>query len=299
MGSSAVLHACMPDTLQPLPTEDAFGRLAAAGLFVGVGTSIANGCTSGHGISGLTRGSPRSLAATASFMAIGAATASLAGTAAWLDGNNDGDGSSGTAGLLLQSSGAATSLRPIATAAIIAGGFALTAGLLVGLALTTSFRRNTLELASGITTGLGLGLSGMTKPSKVARFLDLSNGLERWDPTLAFVMGGALCITVPCYHIFIKGTDPVWAAAISLPTNNIVDAQLLLGASLFGCGWGLAGICPGPGLVAGAAAIMFVPEQRLPWLVFLSAMLLGWLVVPRVPHARSLGKKKEVTYQAP
>merc|ERR1712224_341281 len=146
MGSSAVLHACMPDTLQPLPTEDAFGRLAAAGLFVGVGTSIANGCTSGHGISGLTRGSPRSLAATASFMAIGAATASLAGTAVWLDGNNDGDGSA-TAGLLLQSSGTATLLRPTATAAIIAGGFALTAGLLVGLAPTTSFSRNTLELA--------------------------------------------------------------------------------------------------------------------------------------------------------
>ena len=122
----------------------------------------------------------------------------------------------------------------------------------------------TSETATGFVFGLGLAYSGMARPSKVLGFLTLASDdgaggllpLARWDPTLPFVMGGALLLTLPAFQLLLKGRllpKPLLGDKFGCPANNAVDRRLLLGAALFGVGWGLSGICPGPGLVSLAA----------------------------------------------
>ena len=99
----------------------------------------------------------------------------------------------------------------------------------------------------GLLFGLGLILSGMTDPGKVIGFLDIS-GL--WDPSLALVMGGAIAVGFFAFAIAKKRTVNFLGGALHLPKSNQIDKPLVIGAVLFGAGWGLAGFCPGPGLVS-------------------------------------------------
>jgi uncharacterized protein len=110
----------------------------------------------------------------------------------------------------------------------------------------------------GLVFGLGLLVSGMTDPAKVQGFLDVTG---RWDPSLACVMAVALAVAFPAFQ-FAKARDAsLFGAPMMLPTARAVDRPLLLGAALFGIGWGLVGLCPGPALVAlvtgGAKAWIF------------------------------------------
>ena len=100
-------------------------------------------------------------------------------------------------------------------------------------------------LFCGTLFGAGLAISGMINPEKVVGFLDLS---ANWDPSLAFVMGGALLIAAPLFHLTLKQGSPKLVESFSLPTRTQIDKRLVIGAALFGIGWGLAGICPGPAL---------------------------------------------------
>ncbi len=114
---------------------------------------------------------------------------------------------------------------------------------------------------SGLLFGLGLAVSGMIHPQKVLGFLDL---LGTWDPSLALVMGGALLVTSPAYHFILKRKRPILDSSFALPSVSKLDPKLLGGAALFGIGWGLAGLCPGPAigvlpLAAGDAFFFFVP----------------------------------------
>ncbi len=102
-------------------------------------------------------------------------------------------------------------------------------------------------LVSGVLFGLGLGVSGMTDPSKVIGFLDLFGA---WDPALAFVMGGAVVTYLAAFRLITRRTHPVFAERFSLPTRRDIDVRLLGGAALFGIGWGLGGVCPGPALTS-------------------------------------------------
>lgn len=102
-----------------------------------------------------------------------------------------------------------------------------------------------VALASGTLFGMGLMLSGMTDPAKVIGFLDLAG---RWDPSLAFVMGGALCVTFPTFQLLKSRTAPLLGERFYLPTRKDLDAPLIAGAVLFGVGWGIAGLCPGPAI---------------------------------------------------
>ncbi len=116
------------------------------------------------------------------------------------------------------------------------------------------------EFVVGLLFGLGLLLSGMADPGKVLGFLDL---LGQWDPSLAFVMGGAIAVGFFAFAIAKKRTITFLGTALKLPTTNQIDKRLLIGALLFGAGWGLAGFCPGPGLVSmasghGKAAVFVV-----------------------------------------
>ena len=106
--------------------------------------------------------------------------------------------------------------------------------------------RNPIALAAGLLFGLGLCLSGMYDPQKVQGFLDIT-GL--WDPSLAFVMGGAIAVALPAFALAKRRTLAWSGDPIELPTAQHIDAPLAIGAVLFGAGWGLSGVCPGPGLL--------------------------------------------------
>ena len=123
-------------------------------------------------------------------------------------------------------------------------------------------------LAAGLIFGLGLILSGMTDPSKVIGFLDLAG---RWDPSLAFVMGGAVLVGMVAFR-FARGREKsLLGDVMRLPTARQVDRRLVLGGLAFGTGWGLAGYCPGPALVAAA-------QGGTQALIFVAAMLAGMAV---------------------
>jgi uncharacterized membrane protein YedE/YeeE len=113
-----------------------------------------------------------------------------------------------------------------------------------------------LSYAAGAVFGVGLALAGMTQPAKVVGFLDV---LGRWDPSLAFVMGGAIAVHALAYRLVPRMPTPVWAARWGIPTRRDVDARLIVGAAMFGAGWGLGGYCPGPALTslfAGASSTL-------------------------------------------
>lgn len=98
---------------------------------------------------------------------------------------------------------------------------------------------------SGTIFAIGLGISGMMKPEKVQGFLDLSG---KWDPSLAFVMLGAVAVTFLLFPVIYKRKTPVFEDHFAIPTNKSIDKKLITGAVLFGTGWGVAGLCPGPAI---------------------------------------------------
>ena len=136
--------------------------------------------------------------------------------------------------------------------------------------------RSLTLLASGILFGAGLAISGMLNPSKVAGFLDL---FGVWDPSLAFVMGGGVVANFIGHRIVTRRTQPVFAASFNLPTTSGIDSRLIVGSALFGVGWGLGGLCPGPAV----ASLLLVPSEVG---LFVVMMLVGLAVGRMVMAAR-------------
>jgi uncharacterized membrane protein YedE/YeeE len=119
---------------------------------------------------------------------------------------------------------------------------------------------------AGVLFAIGLVLGGMTQPSKVIGFLDVAGD---WDPSLAFVMGGAIAVFLPLFRLIQRRSGPVCGVKFAVPTRRDIDKPLLLGSGLFGIGWGLAGYCPGPAMTSlGSLA----PEAML----FTAAMIGGF-----------------------
>lgn len=128
-----------------------------------------------------------------------------------------------------------------------------------------SFAKKLLPpLISGILFGAGLTLSGMTDPARVRGFLDLFGA---WDPTLAFVMGGAVLVMAVAWRIRNRMGTPIFAERFSLPDRKDLDGRLIFGSILFGIGWGLAGLCPGPAV----ASLALSPLDVLPFVVAMVA----------------------------
>jgi uncharacterized membrane protein YedE/YeeE len=122
---------------------------------------------------------------------------------------------------------------------------------------------------AGALFGAGLLVSGMTQPARVVGFLRVAAG---WDPSLAFVMAGAVTVYAILFRwIRRRRPDPWFDGSFHLPTRGDIDRPLMVGAAVFGIGWGLGGLCPGPGIVAAASG-------SVPGLVFVAAMLVGMAI---------------------
>ena len=126
-------------------------------------------------------------------------------------------------------------------------------------------RQPTISLLSGSLFGSGLAISGMMDPKRVRGFLDIFGA---WDPTLAFVMGGAILVMAVAWLWQRRLSKPVFAAEFSLPATQLIDRKLIGGAILFGVGWGLAGLCPGPAI----GALIIEPVYAA---LFIGCMLVG------------------------
>ena len=127
-----------------------------------------------------------------------------------------------------------------------------------------------IPLFSGLLFGMGMITSGMVDPANIFAFLDITGD---WDPSLAFVMGGALIVFTPFYHLIIKPRDKaINGDALNIPTNKTIDRKLLAGATIFGLGWGIGGVCPGP-------AIASLGGGSIEILIFIATMLIGMKVV--------------------
>jgi uncharacterized membrane protein YedE/YeeE len=285
---AGALYATISGGYGALPFEPmvSSARVAAAGFLVGFGSSAGNGCTSGHGICGNARLSPRSFAYTCVFMAFGFAAATSAGTNRAL-------------GIMEVSAmanvaypAAATMAHWAAVAAVAVAAFAALGFLArpkeyapserkqepfldspVSAPASTSVRQKCVDILSdfviGSVFGSGLVISGMIHPSKVSGFLSATS--SAWDPSLAFVMGGALLMCIPGFALVRKTLrTPACSVEFSTPTATELDAKLAVGGACFGLGWGLGGICPGPAVVALASGVATAPLA-----VWLIAMVAG------------------------
>ena len=138
---------------------------------------------------------------------------------------------------------------------------------------------NVFSLLAGLLFGIGLIVSGMANPAKVLGFLDLAG---RWDPSLLLVMGGALLVAFPAFVLAKKRSLSLIGAPMALPTATRLDRRLIVGSALFGAGWGIAGFCPGPALVALGMAL---PQAA----VFCAAMLVAMFAIRKLRHSRAGG----------
>ncbi len=142
-------------------------------------------------------------------------------------------------------------------------------------------------LIAGLLFGLGLSISGMINPAKVIGFLDIAG---EWDPSLAFVMLGGVAVTAIGYRMVLRRGQPLFEPSFALPTRRDIDPSLLLGAGLFGVGWGLGGYCPGPAL----AGLGFGSTETL---AFVAAMLVGMVAARR--YGNFFGGLKRKTQSGP
>ncbi len=135
---------------------------------------------------------------------------------------------------------------------------------------------------SGLIFGLGLIISGMANPAKVQNFLDF---FGTWDPSLAFVMGGAIAVGMPGLWLVSKRTKPFFHDVFHLPTQKDIDKPLIIGSALFGIGWGIGGYCPGPAITASSMAS---PQT----LIFVAAMIAGMILA----RALAMSKAKRMQF---
>lgn len=140
-----------------------------------------------------------------------------------------------------------------------------------------------IALLSGLIFGMGLILSQMANPAKVLSFLDMTGS---WDPSLAFVMLGAISVGVIAFALAGRRGKTFLGSSISLPTSRVIDKRLVFGSLAFGIGWGLSGICPGPGLV-------LVGTGSLHGMVFVAAMLLGMAIFELLERYRARQAKQQ------
>ncbi|WDZ78554.1 YeeE/YedE family protein [Ensifer adhaerens] len=138
--------------------------------------------------------------------------------------------------------------------------------------MNSGFFRLAATLLSGLVFGFGLSLSGMLDPARVRAFLDITGN---WNPSLAFVLGGAVFVSALGVVLTRRLKHPLFDETFHLPDNQVIDRRLIVGAAIFGVGWGLVGLCPGPAL---ASLSLGLP----PTMLFVAAMVFGMLIHDRL-----------------
>ena len=128
-----------------------------------------------------------------------------------------------------------------------------------------------VSLFCGIIFGIGLVISEMINPAKVLGFLNL---FDTWDPSLAFVMIGALIVSTPLFHLFKNKDKPLFNSNFSISANKEIDKKLIIGSVIFGAGWGLAGLCPGP-------AISSIALLNTSSAIFVISMFIGFYIASK------------------
>ena len=126
-----------------------------------------------------------------------------------------------------------------------------------------------ISILSGIIFGIGLTVSSMVNPAKVLGFLNLFNN---WDPSLIFVMAGAILLSFPLFYLFRNRSKPLFVENFLIPQIRNVDRQLVIGSLLFGMGWGVVGLCPGPAI----ASLAFMNGYSI---IFVISMLVGFFII--------------------
>jgi len=129
-----------------------------------------------------------------------------------------------------------------------------------------------VSLFCGIIFGIGLVISQMINPAKVLGFLNL---FGEWDPSLAFVMIGALVVSTPLFHLFKNKEKPIFSTSFSISENKEIDKRLIIGSILFGAGWGLVGLCPGP-------AISSIALFNVSSVTFVFSMFIGFYIASKI-----------------
>ena len=129
-----------------------------------------------------------------------------------------------------------------------------------------------VALFCGTIFGIGLVISQMINPAKVLGFL---NVFGEWDPSLAFVMIGALIVSSPLFHLFKNKEKPIFSTSFSISENKEIDKRLIIGSILFGAGWGLAGLCPGP-------AISSIALLNISSVTFVFSMFIGFYIASKI-----------------
>jgi uncharacterized membrane protein YedE/YeeE len=226
------------------PLKTSIGSLllyCIAGLFVGIGTQLANGCTSGHMICGLARFSKRSFVAVLVFCGVAFAVSKVFHSANFYQSAHEAK--------LLPSmqfpSFSYTLLLLVLLAAVVAVYYVL---IEYHSQIEKTPAKQYLEFIDGFVFAFGLIISGMTNPLKVLGFFDV--GGPHFDPTLVCVAIGATMFDMYLFNQFIlKKSKPVYSPSFTLSNTSEITAPLIVGSALFGAGWGLAGVCPGPAIV--------------------------------------------------
>ena len=249
-------------------------RVLLGGFLVGLGTSIGNGCTSGHGVCGISSMRVRSITATMAFMATGAFTAVATNTAALYPpfvNKNDMDMSLKT----------------------FAAGSASCALIYISGLFVKGYNNNAIKMSfnfaaeflMGCTFAAGMAVSNMSMNSATISFLDV----RTWNPALMFVMGGAIGLSAPLFYFIKSRGVPNVADKFDLPSSQIIDLPLLLGSAIFGVGWGYVGVCPGPALTN----LFNIKSGSLP-LYFILSMIGGFWTKEIMYDAMSLVGNKKV-----
>ncbi|KAF5330854.1 hypothetical protein D9619_005615 [Psilocybe cf. subviscida] len=256
----------------PATTPLSASQMALSGLLVGLGTKLANGCTSGHMICGISRFSIRSIAATATFFLTGVLTTLI------LHGNQPAaappDWTLGMSGVKLL----ALQAIPFGISALL---YALNSKSDKPEKNAPVPARKALRIlayfATSVQFALALRLSNLSEASRVLSFLVLPFN-RGFDPSLAFVAGGAVSLGIFLYHCARGSERPRLGGVWSIPKGGKIDVRLLVGSTMFGIGWGMAGICPGPGLVNLGRALGSGGSSLLPYTTWIGSMVVGGIL---------------------
>jgi uncharacterized protein len=231
-----------------------------AGLLVGFGTKLGNGCTSGHGVSGLPRLSIRSIVACGTFLTFGIGFATLKGNFPFLSNPE----------FISVTKDVGSDTFHYAFFGVL-NFFGLLAPIWIILKKKFELVHDyVVSLSTGIIFGIGLILSGMVKRSKIINFLNVTS--NDWDPSLLFVLCSAVGLNLILFNIIIRvKKTPLRAEKFELPTKTKIDIPLVLGSAIFGIGWGIGGLCPGPLIVN---VLVYIPHT----LAFLSTCIIGQIL---------------------